>query len=411
MAVTRPGSPLVRQTWVNRELGEKAAQSFWLPYTGTSNNDIIYQVKDPGCSNGHTVVFDFSGKLTGAGVRGDDEACVLGEDKRKFSDKIVVDMFSFYVDNGTKFKACEIGDLKLPQHSDSVSKLADLWVRHKDQVIFDALIGATRGSCGPTHIYDLWCNFEWNDMAYIESSIKTGQGFSCSLANGAINHGSIASRRAPMDIPFGGNSSYLFVLTERMATMLKNNAKYQLINMNADTRGNNNALFTGVVHSQGNIRYVEAPVFFGETRGTGQFNAIEDTVLQHSGLRRYAVGANGVMAWEGQAMFRTIEALANDEKRAIAALPIEDQPDAEANRVNVVYSRGLVLGASAAQVAFGASPDYAVAESKFGKKTESMLEVIFEAKKTNLTLERGADYEGAGITDIDYSVIAVDMRE
>ena len=411
MAVTRPGSPLVRETWVNRKLGEVAAKSFWIPYTGSSNTDIIYQAKDPGCANGHTVVFDFSGKLTGAGVRGDGEACILGEDKRKFSDKMVVEMFSFYVDNGTKFKACEIGDLNLPQHSDSISKLADLWVRQKDQAIFDTLLGATKDSCGPSHVYDLWCSFEWNDMAEIESALKTGEGFSCTNPNGSINHGSIAQRRAPMDLPFGDNNSYLFILTERMAKMLKNNPKYQLINMNADARGNNNALFTGVIHTQGTIRYVEAPVFYGETQGTGDFDIIEDTLLYQSGMRRYAVGANGAFAWEGQAQFKVLEALANDEKIAIAALPEDQQAAAEEARVNVVYSRGLILGASAAQTGFGASPDYAVAESKFGKKTESMLEVIFEVKKTNLTLERGSDYEAAGITNIDYSCVAVDMRE
>jgi len=135
----RPGSDLVRRKWTTDKLGKQAAMSFWNAYTGTSSASVIYAVNDGGCSSGHTIIFDYSGKLTGSGVRGHESGCAIGETKRKFSDSLTVEMFSFYVDNGSKFNACNIGDLSISEHSDSMAKLADLWIRHKDQAIFDTV--------------------------------------------------------------------------------------------------------------------------------------------------------------------------------------------------------------------------------------------------------------------------------
>jgi hypothetical protein len=221
--------------------------------------------------------------------------------------------------------------------------------------------------------------------------------------------------------------------------------------MNADVRGSNNALLSGMIGKESNVVYVEAPVFFGITRA-GAFNTFNDTEVNFSGLRRYAVGANDVQVWEGQPDFKRIELLANQEKLAVnnalvsivtleavlaravtfennlpatatqaeidqAAQAVIDAQDAldaaliasTAVRLNKVYSRGLLLGAGAAQHAMGVMPDYRFEWTKFKKKSESMLEIVTNVKKTNLALEMGADYAGR-TTDIDYGVIAIDME-
>lgn len=402
-------SDLVRKRWMLDGLGEHAAKSFWAPYTGNSSQAIIYAVKDGGCKAGQTVIFDYSGKLTGAGVRGAEAGCAIGETKRKFSDKLSVDMFSWYVDNGSKFNACKIGDLSISQHSDSRAMLADLWIRHKDQALFDTLQGATT-KCGPTHVYNLGCGFEWNDLMYIENAAKKGTDL-VKTANG-IPTTAKAVKRTPLDgyKMSNGDPIYLAVIDNVMSTRLRANPKYQTIKINADVRGDGNALVTGHIGKESNVLYVEAPVFFGTTKGKGAFNIVEDTEVQFSGLRRYAVGPDGVQVWEGQAAFDKIEEASLAEKAAIAELTDPQEiEDAKAARENRVYSRGLLLGAGAAQVGFGEMPNYEFEWTKFKKRSESMLEMIWNAKKTVLTLEMGKDYDGK-ITDIDYGVIALDME-
>ena len=413
-------SDLIRSKWMTSKLVSDRAHSFWNPYTGKTPTSIIYQVTDGGCSAGKTVIFDFSGKLTGAGFKGAESGCAIGETKRKFSDKLSVDMYSFYVDNGSKFNACLIGDLSLPQHSDSRSLLSDLWTRQKDQAIFDVLQGAAfsedggilgaGGLCGPTHIYDLGCGFEWNDLMYIENAAKKGTNL-VKAVNGMVS--SIpAVKRMPLEgyRLQNGEPIYLAVIDNVMSTKLRANPKYQTIKINADVRGDGNALISGHLGKESNVLYVEAPVFFGATKGKGTFNIITDTEVQFSGLRRYAHGPDNVQVWEGQAAFDAIEAKSIAEKTDIAKLTDPAAiKKAKADRDYMVYSRGLLLGAGAAMEGFGKMPIYEFEWTKFKKQSESMLEVIFNVKKTELTLEMGKDYDGK-ITDIDFGVICLDME-
>ncbi len=403
-------SDLIRKKWITDKLGQDSAKSFWNPYIGSSCGAVIRQVNNSSCSAGQNVIFDMSGKLTGAGVRGSGMQCVLGETKRKFSDSLEVDMFSWFVDNGSKFNACKIGDLSIAEHSDSRALLSDLWIRAKDQAIFDVLQGATTESCGPTHIYDLGCGFEWNDLMYIENAAKKGTDLVKGV--GGVVSALPAAKRTPLEgyKLHDGDPVYLAVIDNVMSTRLRSNPKYQTIKINADVRGDGNALISGVIGKESNIVYVEAPVFFGTTRGKGNFKIIEDTEVQFSGLRRYAVGADGIQVWEGQAAFDKIEEASLAEKRHIAELiDPDDIQHAKEARVNHVYSRGLLLGACAAMMGFGSMPNYEFEWTKFKKKSESMLEVVFNIKKTELTLEMGSDYDGR-ITDIDFGVICLDME-
>jgi len=385
------GSDLQRKKWMREGLIHSAAKSFWAAYTGRSSDSVVYQENNENSSEGHTVVFDFSGKLSGKAIKGKDTAYGKGEIKRKFSDKITVERYRIPVDNGDKFDGVDIGDLSINEHSDSRSKLSDLFVRWKDQMIFDAALGAY--GTAPTHIYKLTAaTFTYNNLMDIETAVKTGKGFYSPSATGAITT-NLAGRRAPLE-PFrleNGEAVWLFLIDSYMAKLLKQSSGYQTIVINADIRGNNNRAITGVIGKLGNLIIIEAPEFFGYTEGAGAFN-LNETEVEIAGIRKYTTdgtidATTPLTGWEGQEAFDTDSATAAK-----------------------LMSRGLILGQGAVQTAFGKMPDYKFQESTdFGITSQSAVEFWCDTKKTNLKLEGGSVYKAAKITGIDYGVIAVDI--
>ncbi len=385
------GSDIERKKWLREGLVQSASKSFWGPYTGNSSNAIIYQVNNEGAGDGHTVVFDYSGKISGKAVKGKDTAYGKGEIKRKFSDKITVERYRIPVDNGDKFDGVNIGDLSINEHSDSRSKLADLFIRWKDQMIFDGLQGALGDN--PSHIYDLGTTFEYNDLLSIETALKTGKGFKASSSTGALTT-TAAGRRGPLE-PFrleNGESVWLFLVDSYMAGLLKASSGYQTIVINADVRGNNNRAFSGVIGKIGRLIVVEASDFFGYTEGAGAFG-LDDTEVEIAGLRKYTTDGTidtttPLTGWEGQAQF-----------------------DTDSASVGNIMSRGLILGQGACQTAFGKMPDYKFQPSTdFGITSQSAVEFWTEVKKTNLKLEGGKVYKQAKISGLDFGVIAVDIK-
>lgn len=153
----------------------------------------------------------------------------------------------------------------------------------------------------------------------------------------------------------------------------------------ADVRGNDNRLISGIVGRVGNLLIVEADQFFGETSGTTAGWGLDDSEIEICGLRQYD-GADPLTAkWTGQDGFDYASA--------------------------VLHSRAVILGAGALQIAMGKQPDYRFQASEdFGIKSESALEVWTEVRKTMLKLESGKAYKGAKITDIDYGVVTVDLQ-
>lgn len=143
-------SDLVRKKWMREGLLQAASKSFWSPYTGNTKDSIVFQKNDTNAKDGHTVVFDFDGNLKNRAIKGKDTAFGKGEQKKKFSDKITVDRYRLVADNGDAFDAVNIGDLSISQHSDSRAKLGDLFVRFKDQALFDTAQGV-KGNVQPTH--------------------------------------------------------------------------------------------------------------------------------------------------------------------------------------------------------------------------------------------------------------------
>lgn len=377
-AVVLDGSDLERQGWMVEGLVQKSSESLFAPFTGNSKSSIVYQENDISAKEGHTVVFDYSGNLSGKAVKGKEQAEGKGEQKKKFSDKINVEKYRLVVDNGDTFDGVNIGDRTITEHSDSRSGLADLFVRFKDQALIDAAQGNLLDSNGTafaaTHVIDLGATFDINSLTDIETTIKTGTGYTTPATG----------KRRPME-PFkteGGKKIWLFVVDTPMAAKLKKSAGYQSLIYNADVRGNNNRAISGIIGKLGQLLIVEWDSFFGETEGAaGTQWQMNQSEIEIAGLRQYDAVND---AWSGQAAF--------DDTSA------------------TIKSRGLILGAGALQLAMGKMPDYKMESFDFGARTESAVEFWTEAKKAKLKAESNGDYKEAKITDIDWGVIAVDVQ-
>jgi hypothetical protein len=375
------GSALERRKWMREGMIQKASQSFWNPYTGTTKDSVVFQANNQNSGEGHTVVFDFDGNISGKAVKGKDTAFGKGEQKRKFSDKVTVERYRLVVDNGDKFDGVNIGDLKINEHSDSRSKLSDLWVRWKDQALFDSAQGLLTtndsGVQNATHSIDLGSTFNFNQLLDIERTLKTSNGYTV---------GGIRRPLTPFRTTGGAERPlWIFVIDSAMANMLrKDTAGYQTLVRSGDVRGNNNANFTGVIGQIGALLIVEANQFFGSTAGTTLGWGLEDSEIEMSGLRQYDGTDPTTAIWTGQEGF-------------------------DYNSTNL-HSRGLILGTGALQLAFGKMPDYRFqASTDFAIKSESALEVWVEARKTVLKAEN-KDYTQAKVAKIDYGVVVVDLK-
>lgn len=376
-AIVPLGSELKRKAWMREGLIQGASQSFWDAYTGNNSASIVYQEKNISAKAGHTVVFDFDGNLSGKAIKGKETAYGKGEQKRKFSDKITVERYRLPVDNGDAFDGVDIGDLSITQHSDSRSKLSDLYTRFKDQAIFDTAQGLVKpNTIGatylPSHSIDLGTTFNFNTLVDIETTLMTSQGFT----TGGV--------RRPLK-PFmmaNGEPVWLYVVDAAMAAKLrKDTAGYQTLVRSGDMRGNRNRNFTGIIGKLGRLLIVEAGQFFGNTQGTGGPGfGIDDSQVEMSGLRQFDTVNN---VWTGQEGFDYGE---------------------------VLRSRGLLMGAGAIQFGMGKEPDYKFQESQdFAINAESALETWLEVKKTQLIAEN-KDYEAAKVAAIDFGVIVTDLQ-
>lgn len=375
-AVVPLTSDLKRKKWMREGLVQAASKSFWNAYQGSSKDAIVFQQNNSTAGDGHTVVFDFDGNLTGKAIKGKNTAAGNGEQKRKFSDKITVERYRLVVDNGDAFDGVDIGDLKTTTHEDSRAKLGDLFVRFKDQMLFDAAQGLVGQA--PTHVIDLGTAFTYANLLTISNTLKTSQGYT----TGGI--------RRPLD-PFrlaDGTALWLFIIDSAMKTMLLQDATavsgFSAVMANADMRGNNNRMISQIIGKIGNLLVVEAPNFFGSTSGTVPGWGFEDSNIEISGLRQYSSATPTTSPWTGQATFNAAS--------------------------GTVHSRGLIMGAGALQIGFGKMPDYKFKSSTdFDIKSESAVEFWTHAQKCKLTAEQ-TDYVQAKIAAVDYGIIAVDVE-
>lgn len=365
------GSDLIRKKWMREGLVQKAATSFWAPYKGTTKDSIIMQANLETADTGHTVVFDMDGNLSGRPVKGNTTAKGTGEQKKKFSDKVVVQDYRYVVDNGTKFDGKEIGDLSINEHSDSRSKLADLWVRSSDQAYFDL------GQQGAQFGIDLGTTFTFDQLLDIEYVAKTGRGFDTTPSG--------ITTRMPLQ-PFtmaNGDPVWLFVVDTAMKHMLMKSSGAQQLLREADVRGNENRLIKGIIGKVGNFLVVEGPTFFGTTEGSildsDGYYQYDQTGVEMQGMRQFDVDTS---KWTGETGFL---------------------------QTNTLKSRGIILGAGAFQLGMGKMPDYKYEATDFEKFSESAMEIWCGAKNTKLVAENG-DNAKAKVAGYNFGSMFVDVQ-
>lgn len=364
-------SDLERRKWLMEGLIQKQSESFFAPFKGSSSDSVIYQVNDfnkGGTSN--TVVFDYSGNLSGRPVIGLDTAVGKGEQKRKFSDKLYTNVIRYVVDNGTKFNGFSIGDDAINEHSDSVNKLGDLYIRATDQACFDVLQQKTEFGLNIGNAFNM------DQFLRVEEAIKYGRGYDTHPAN-------IITRTPLKPFKMMGGREYFLVLCDTAAkNMLLKSTGMQDILVNSDVRGNENRVIKGVLGTIGNFMFIEAPSFFGYSSGQlvddeGYYN-FDSTSVEISGLRQRDVAGK----WTGEEGF----SLQGD-----------------------LFSRMIVLGKNALQVGISKYPEYHYEEHDFAIRSESCLETWMGIKLAKYKAEN-SDYDMAKLAGYAYGSIALDVQ-
>ena len=373
--VVQINSELIRKGWMVEGMVQGKAKSWWSPLIGSTKAAIVYQVNDFGAGNGHTVVFDYSGNLSGEGFEDKEQAYGKGEAKKKFSDKLIVKRVRYAVDNGDEYDAVNIGDLELTMHQDSRVKLSDLWNRNKDQWLFDAAQGrlnsqanshalrpnkkATIGALVAADV--LTYDYIWD----IEEIVRVGEGYQT------------GGKRRPLD-PYTGTDSdpvWLFAIDPTMKRQLLQDGPLQTVMSQSDVRGEGNMLIKGQLGKIGTLLITETPRFFG----TSSARTPGKTSCEISGLR--LVDSAGL--YSGETGFGA--------------------------SATVIASRGLLLGSGALQLGIGKMPEYRWQSSQdFGIDSESAVISWIGVQKTKLIAE-DVDYLDAKVAGMDYGVVAVDV--
>lgn len=380
-------SPLIRKKWVLDNLLKEAPTSFWLPFTGTTSGSFVYLEKDESCTSGQNIIFDYSGELSGKLLRDNElvDGRGTGEIKRKFSSSLTMKDQNLEVNNGTKFDGCTIGDLSISQHSDSVKLLGSQYIRVSDQMKFDNAQGVFSPA---THIL-VKEELTYNDIVDIESlSSATRAKLVKAGTKGEVTT-TPAVKRAKLGTVQG---KYMLLLDTYSANALKKDSKYQTLIASGDVRGMDNKVLTLALGKVGKLNIIETPEFEGSTPSVnGLLGSVNDSEVEVAGLRKYSVKGTDVF-WQGTPEFDINYDLFLTGDTTVS-----------------IYSRNLLLGRDALQAGLGKSPDYKLYESKYGKETSSLLEVVTEVNKTVLTLESGQDYKGK-VTGIDFGIIAIDIK-
>jgi hypothetical protein len=297
------------------------------------------------------------------------------EEKKLFSSNLRVRRIRWSVNNGDKFDAKNVGDLSLAEHGDSRVKLSDLFIRSKDQTVFDASQGRLNSE-GATHIIrpngkttvgnlvaaDI---ASYSFMLDAEEVIKNGRGYT------------VGGSRRPLE-PYqlaDGRKMFLWVIPARVSRDLRKDSNFIAVAANADIRGRDNKLLKGVIGTFGAFIVIEAQEFFG----TSSSRLLGKTRTEIAGLRKLDSSGN----FTGETGFGVTSG-------------------------NIIADRSLILGAGAIQIGFGLMPDYKFKTSQdFDIKSESALEVWMNCQKTILTVEND-DYADAKVGGFDYGVVVVD---
>lgn len=386
-------SDLHRRKWIREGMVEAATQSFWYPMMGRSEKSIIRNVKLNTAKEGHIVTFQYSGALEGKGVKGKDTAYGKGESKKVFSSEVSIQRWRFPVYNGDEWDATQIADLQSTQHSDSRSKLMDLWTKLKDQAIFDCF------QFGATHRYIIETaaagqpTFSYKDLVKLELALKSGNGFY------EMGTKTKAKRRFPV-LPYKfdgqGRPMWLLVCDSYMLSMMFTDPEFADLFKQGDVRGDNNRMIEGAIGTIRSFIVMDAGVFMG-TSDDGIAPALQGGLVDAEGYAQF--NSTKIMA-PGPRTYR-----GNDK----AFVPQSWEGD-KTQQGDKVFSRGLIIGQMALQFAWGREPDYKLQKSQdFEIDSESCLIVWCGLKPLKLKQEN-KDYTTVKASDTSLGFVAVDIQ-
>ena len=307
MSYVTDKSRLLRKKWMLEGALEAAKMSFWTGYTGSSSDAVFHQIQLG--DNGLVAIMEADGVLVDGAVADREQATGKGEHKRKFSSRIDCRRWRHVVDNGDKFDAIEIADIKLSEHSHSRNLLSNKLISHKDQAIYDTLMGnigrpnGTHGpntmaySGAPTHLYEfggatadgtqaypteassaydsehmfspnktIIPTFGYEQLSDLCTSLATGHKFDGDNISAYRHNGN--PDRIPLE-PYSvsdGRPSWALVINDSVKNLLVKSDIFTKYAQDADMRGQNNMVFKGVLDRFQDVMIVNAPTFFGDPR-------------------------------------------------------------------------------------------------------------------------------------------------
>ena len=373
-AVVDLNDPLKRKAWMLEGMLQKASNSFWAPFKGTSKDSVVFTTTDISKGAGHEVEFQFNANASGKGVKGKERLRGNEEQKKQFSDMIRVDRVRHGLDNGDVYDAIDIGNVPLSFHENSRALLADWNVRKRDQWLFDAAQGFLNGE-GNTHIIrpndrSSIANLTTSDtmsldFVYdVEAIVKSSRGYTTGGA------------RAPLE-PYtlsGGERVWLWMLDSNTLRQMMKDSTFQAVMARGDYRGADNRLIRGALGKIGSFLFIEAPDF----HGFSDDNGLVGSEVEISGMRQ--VHESGI--YTGETGFETT--------------------------TGVIASRSMILGAGALQVADGKAPDYKWKGSDDYDITSGSAIEMYTNTQSTILYANTAEYRDAKRAGFQYGMIAVD---
>ena len=244
----------------------------------------------------------------------------------------------------------------------------------------------------------------------------------------------------------GGRAMWMFIGDAAVMNLLRKGDIFKDYGIHADVRGMDNIIFKGVISSFQNMIIVQAPTYFGspademwnKTYSRGKFQRankvsltesensfklrngtwqLSDSKIQNCGLRQFVVlrQKDGQLSSAGDALATggTVQSDLTDGDVYWQGMPDYDRIIANYKRGSgyEVWSRALIIGGNAGQIAWGKMPDYKYQASQdFGITSQSAVEYWFNLQKTKWNPELGGDYDDRKYTNIDWGCIPVDIR-
>ena len=442
-AYVQPGDPLIRNKWVREGMLQAASRSHWAPYTSNGAGGIIQIKTDFMAKRFSQLTFDYDSFIAIPAKQGKEVVRGTGRVKWKFSDRLTIDRYRWAINNGDKFDAMDIDAQDLTAHGDSIAKLADNFIRFKDQWLFDMMQGFTRYytdggqqiTYDPHHLIyiDGTKALGYNEFAGIANIVREstfgrvgsgtnkekvfqGSGWKIRklLANGTYEEANAntpeilikGQKRVPLK-PYTMKDQepcwYLFV-DDTVKTMLLRDASMQRILLQSEVRGNNR-LMRGVIGKVGNIMIVEMPTFFGTSENDS--SEPKQQIVEISGMSKIRASALGDLYTAGDAAAKGIRS--SDISDTIAWMGTSKYDGIDTTN-GAQISRCFLLGERAFYLAMGMHPEYYFAANQdYGIDSESAMEVWMHIDKVQLRPSH-ADFAEAKVSGYPYGIIPVDIR-